>query len=141
MTYLGFDFGMRRIGVAVGTSVTLQARPLPPLSAQAGVPDWTAVAQLLQTWEPAGLVVGIPTCVDDSPQYTTEPAKAFAQTLRDRYHAQVYTVDERFTTKEARSRLFAEGGYRQLHKSSIDSVAAVIILEQWLQFPEASTSQ
>lgn len=138
MTYLGFDFGLRRIGCAVGTSVTLQAKPLTPLSAQAGVPDWSVVNKLIQTWEPRGLVVGIPTCIDDTPQYTTDLAKRFAQALGAHYNVPVYTVDERFTTKEARSRLFAEGGYRQLQKSSIDSIAAVIILEQWLQHPEGS---
>lgn len=141
MTYLGFDFGMRRIGCAVGNSVTLQAKPLAPLSAQAGVPDWALIDQLIRDWEPRGLVVGIPTCIDDTPQYTTDLAKSFAQSLHERCRLPVYPVDERLTTKAARARLFAEGGYRQLQKSSIDSMAAVIILEQWLQSPEDSVSQ
>ena len=134
-TYLGFDFGTRRIGSAVGNTLTMQAKPLQPLAAERGIPDWRIMDKLISEWEPQGLIVGIPVQMDNSAQLTTDLAKSFAQSLHLRYKLPIYAVDERLTTKEARARLFAKGGYRQLQKTSIDSIAAVIILEQWLQHP------
>lgn len=131
--YLGFDFGFKRIGVAVGQEITQTARPLAPLAADNGVPDWRQLIKLLAQWRPQALVVGLPTCIDDSEQYTTPAARLFAQELATRFAIPVHLVDERLSTKEARSRLYAAGGYRKLIRTSIDSVAAVIILEQWLQ--------
>lgn len=134
--YLGFDFGYKRIGVAVGQRVTLTARPLATLNAKDGIPDWEMVRQLIHEWRPQALIVGLPTCIDDSEQYTTGAAKGFARRLRKNYSLPVHLVDERLSTVEARSQLFAEGGYRKIRDTQVDSIAACVILEQWLQHPE-----
>lgn len=133
--YLGFDFGYKRIGVAVGQEITASARPLTTLAAKQGIPDWSLVKKLIDEWRPLALIVGLPTCIDDSEQYTTGAAKGFARQLRKRFGVTVHLVDERLSTVEARAQLFAEGGYRKIQNTQIDSVAACIILEQWLQHP------
>lgn len=134
--YLGFDFGYKRIGVAVGQQITLTARPLATLSAKDGIPDWQLVNQLIKEWQPQALIVGLPTGIDDTEQYTTAAAKGFARRLRKHYGLPVHLVDERLSTVEARSQLFAEGGYRKIRDTQVDSIAACVILEQWLQHPE-----
>ena len=131
--YLGFDFGFRRIGVAVGQAVTLSARPLTTLKANQGQPEWQVVKKLIQEWQPAELVVGLPTTMDGKSQYTTKPAKQFADQLQQISGLPVHLVDERLTTKEARANIFDAGGFKKLNKSEIDAYAAALILEQWLQ--------
>ncbi len=130
--YLGFDFGYKRIGVAAGQAVTRSAKPLKIVPAKEGVPEWRSVDSLIAQWRPKALIVGIPTCIDGKEQYTTTAARNFAQQLEQRFSLPVYLVDERLTTVEARAEMFAQGGYRKIKKSPIDSIAACIILEQWL---------
>lgn len=89
---IGFDFGMKRIGVAVGQTVTKTARPLDTIQAKAGAPNWNAVQKLINKWLPDALVVGIPYNMDGSSQFTTEGALAFAQALRDRFKVPVYEI-------------------------------------------------
>jgi putative holliday junction resolvase len=134
--YLGFDFGYKRIGVAVGQQVTCCARPLSTLAAKLGVPDWDKVQKIISEWRPQALIVGLPTSLDDSEQYTTAAARDFAAELQKRFSLAVHLVDERLSTVEARTRLFAAGGYRKIKQSQVDSYAACIILEQWLQHPK-----
>lgn len=133
--YLGFDFGYKRIGVAVGQRLTCSASPLSTLAAKQGIPDWELIKKMIAQWSPLALVVGLPTCIDDSELYTTEAARRFAKQLGKRFSLPVHLVDERLSTVEARERLFAQGGYRKLKSSAVDSIAACIILEQWLQYP------
>lgn len=134
--YLGFDFGYRRIGVAIGQAVTLSARPLPTLLAKEGIPDWNQIKKVIDQWKPQALIVGLPTHLDDSEQYTTPAARNFANELKQRFALPVHLVDERLTTVEARAQLFAEGGYRKIQGTQVDSIAACLILEQWLQHPQ-----
>ena len=131
--YLGFDFGYKRIGMAVGQKYTGSASPLTTIQAQLGVPNWNKIDECLREWRPKALIVGIPTCIDGKEQYTTAAAREFADKLTQRYSLPVYLVDERLTTVEARSYLFSQGGYKKIKSSAIDSIAACIILEQWLQ--------
>ena len=131
--YLGFDFGYRRIGVAVGQQLTGSASPLSTLDAKLGVPQWDVILKLLNQWRPQALVVGLPTCIDGSEQYTTAAARGFARQLRKRFALPVYLVDERLSTVEARAHLFATGGYRKIKNTEIDSISACVILEQWLR--------
>ena len=131
--FIGFDFGYKRIGVAVGQRCTGSASPLPPLPAVSGIPHWRSVDQIMHAWTPHGLIVGLPTCIDGREQYTTKQARAFAQQLQERFALPTYMVDERLSTVEARSYLFEQGGYRKIKKTAVDSIAACIILEQWLQ--------
>lgn len=133
--YLGFDFGTRNIGVAVGQMITATATPLPILRARNGVPtDWQHVAALLKKWRPDALIVGIPLKLDDSEcEGVTEKARAFVAALREHFNLPVHTVDERLTTKAAREFIYDNfGGYKALQKEPIDSFAAKIILESWM---------
>ena len=131
--YIGFDFGYKRIGVAVGQSLTKSASPLTTLDAKSGVPSWPEIATLIKKWRPSALIVGLPTKIDGQEQYTTQAARNFAQQLIDRFALPVHLVDERLTTVAARTQLYTQGGYRKIQQSQVDCVAACIILEQWLQ--------
>jgi putative Holliday junction resolvase len=133
MTVMGFDFGMRHIGIAVGQTITRTAEALTSISAQQGIPDWKQIEKLIAEWKPDALVVGLPLQMDDSEQTVTRHARRFAQKLKQRFHLPVYDEDERLTTVEAREKLFSQGGYRALTKKAIDSMAAKLILESWLQ--------
>ncbi len=122
-TLLGFDFGMRRIGVAVGQMITRTANPVAVLNARDGVPNWEHVQELIDTWNIDAIVVGIPLNMDGSKQPVTFAAQRFANKLSSRYGLPVYTVDERLTTVEA----------KRHQQTELDSYAAKLILEQWLR--------
>jgi len=131
LTALGFDFGLRRIGVAVGQGVTGTAEALAPLLAKDGTPDWTQLSDVIEQWGPDALVVGIPFNMDGTKQKITFAAENFAKELKERYKLTVYEVDERLSTVEARSQLFEEGGSKKIRSSSVDSYVAKLLLEQW----------
>ena len=130
---LGFDFGMKRIGVAVGQTVTQAARPLGVISAKQGMPDWTALTKFVRTWHPDALVVGIPLNMDGSEQPLTAAARLFAERLQERFKLPIHGMDERLTSVEAKARIFSEGGYKALQNTSVDSIAAQLILQNWLE--------
>jgi putative Holliday junction resolvase len=129
---LGFDFGMKRIGVAVGQTVTESARPLITLKANQGNPSWEAIAKLIKTWQPDAFIVGIPLNMDGTEQPITQSARDFALQLHQRFSLPVHEMDERLSSKDARERLFAEGGYKALQNGQVDQVAAQLILQNWL---------
>jgi putative Holliday junction resolvase len=131
-TLLGFDFGMKRIGVAIGQTVTKTARPLGMIKADQGLPHWDSLTKLVKTWQPDAFVVGIPLNMDGTEQPLTAAAKQFAERLEQRFQLTVYGMDERLTSIEAKARLFEAGGYKALQNTSIDSVAAQLILQNWL---------
>ncbi|MFU8797907.1 MAG: Holliday junction resolvase RuvX [Gammaproteobacteria bacterium] len=135
-TYLCFDFGTKRIGVAVGQTLTCTAQPVTTLKAQDGIPQWDSIKRLITEWQPDGLVVGIPVQMDGSTQLMTNAAQRFANRLKERYHLPVYGTDERLTSREARLRIYEAQGYKGLVKKPIDDRAAVIILEAWMQEKE-----
>lgn len=125
-TVLGFDYGVRRIGVAVGETLTGTASPLGVVTVRGTRPDWDAIAALVDGWSPDTLVVGLPRRADDS-VHELEPAiRAFARELGRRFRRPVQTIDERLSSVEASERLGrrAAGG--------VDAVAAQVILETWL---------
>lgn len=130
-TLLGFDFGTKSIGVAVGQQLTGTARPLTALKARDGVPDWTLIGKLLQEWQPDLVVVGLPLNMDGTEQPLTARARKFANRLHGRFGVAVELSDERLSTVEARADLFEHGGFRALTKGNVDSGSAVIILESW----------
>ncbi|MBB71111.1 MAG: Holliday junction resolvase RuvX [Legionellales bacterium] len=130
---IGFDFGLRRIGIAVGQSLTKTASPLTMLLANDGEPQWQAVAEIINEWRPNALVVGIPLNMDGTEQPITRKARAFAGQLKQQFKLPVFGVDERLTSFEARQRLFDAGGYKAVQKNQIDSLAASLILEGWMQ--------
>jgi len=130
---LGFDFGTKYIGVAVGQTITQTARALTTLKAEKGIPDWLVVDALIRTWQPHAFVVGIPLNMDGTEQPLTQLAREFTKLLGERYLLPVYHMDERLTTVAAKEQLFTEGGYRALEKKKIDSLAAQLILQNWLK--------
>ncbi|MGL5290432.1 MAG: Holliday junction resolvase RuvX [Vibrionaceae bacterium] len=132
-TVLGFDYGTKSIGVAIGQTITGTARALSAIGARDGVPNWDTIAQLLRQWQPDLLVVGLPLDLHGGELETITPrARKFANRLHGRFNISVQLHDERLTTTEARAMLFEHGGYRALSKSNVDCQAAVIILESWL---------
>jgi putative holliday junction resolvase len=126
---LGFDFGMRRIGVAVGQTITQSAQPLPVIYAKDGIPEWKQIADLIKTWQVDGLVVGMPLTMNNEEQLLSFASRKFANRLKEKYKLPVYFVDERFTTKEAK----ATFGQQKSSGIEIDSYAAKLILESWLR--------
>lgn len=132
-TLLGFDFGLKSIGVAVGQELTATARPLTALKANDGVPDWGRIETLLKEWQPALLVVGLPLNMDGTEQDISRRARKFANRLHGRFGLAVELQDERLTTTDARARLFEAGGYKALGKDTVDAVSAQLILESWME--------
>jgi len=130
LTLLGFDYGTRRIGVAVGQQVTATVTPLTTLHNRNGQPDWEAIGRLIAEWRPDRLVVGLPLHMDGTAQPMTDKARRFGHQLKGRYNLPVDWVDERLTSDAAEAAL-AESGHRH-HKDRIDAVAAALILQSWL---------
>ena len=128
---LAFDFGLARIGVAVGQSITQTANPLDTIKAKDGKPNWELVAQLLKQWQPDKVIVGEPFNMDGTDQEITQRARKFANQIHGRFGVQVELLDERLSSAAAREELFEFGGYQKLKKSQIDSIAAALILESW----------
>jgi putative Holliday junction resolvase len=130
---LGFDYGTKQIGVAVGQAVTGQARELCVLKAQNGVPDWQKVEALIKEWQPDAIVVGLPLNMDGTKSEMSERAEKFARRLNGRFNLPVHTHDERLTTFEAKGQRLAQGqrgGYRD---NPVDALAAALLLEGWLE--------
>lgn len=135
---LGFDYGLRRIGVAVGQTLTGTASPLPAVPARDGKPDWDRIKNLIEEWQPAALVIGLPYNMDGSTQEMTVRAERFHRQLEGRFGLPVYAVDERLSSIEAEERLVEArraGRRGRIAKEDIDSTAACVLLENWLQQP------
>ncbi len=122
---IGFDFGLRRIGVAIGQTLTQTATPETIIKSQDGKPDWVHITKLFQKWEPTAIVVGLPMRLDGSEQALTQPARKFGQRLNGRYQRPVFFIEEQLSSIEAER--------RQIKDRPIDDHAAQIILENWLQ--------
>ena len=121
-SFLSFDFGTRRIGVATGNSLTRQAQPLKTVAAE-GVTRFDALGRLIAEWQPDALVVGVPFHPDGAAHENTARARRFARQLHGRFRLPVHEVDERYTTTEARSQGAVD----------VDAASAAIILDQFLR--------
>ncbi|WP_318490215.1 Holliday junction resolvase RuvX [Photobacterium leiognathi] len=133
-TVLGFDYGTKSIGVAIGQELTGTATPLAAIKANDGIPNWDNIEKLLKEWQPDLVVVGLPLDLEGKELETITPrAKKFANRVHGRFGCQVELHDERLSTVEARAELFERGGYRSLSKGNIDSQSAVVILESWFE--------
>ena len=130
---MAFDFGTTKIGIATGQTLTQTAEPLAPLVAVAGQPDWALLEKLIKEWRPQALIVGLPLNMDGSTQAVTQQAQKFARRLQGRFGLPVVEHDERLTTVDARSEIFNREGFKGIKSRSIDSLAACLILESWLQ--------
>lgn len=125
---IGFDFGVRRIGVALGNTLTGDARVLEVIDAIQTDRRFARIAELLQTWRPDRLVVGRPLDEDGTPTETTRRSDRFANQLRGRFGLPVERVDERFSSREAQAIIASAG----LRRDDEDGVAAAVILSQFL---------
>lgn len=133
-TILAFDFGLRRIGVAVGQQVTASANPLAVIQNSDAGPDWTAIAELVREWQPARIIVGMPVHADGSPSQIANQVRGFIAGLA-RFERPVETEDERYSSLEAGQLLKSErslGLRGRISKEMIDSAAATLIAERWL---------
>lgn len=133
-TVLAFDFGLRRIGVAVGQDVTGSASPLGVVANREDGVDHPAIAELIREWQPAALVVGNPLRTDGSPGDMEKPVARFVGEL-EQYGLPVESVDERYTSREAENALVEarkSGSRGRISKEMIDAAAAVIIAERYL---------
>lgn len=134
-TVLGFDYGLKRIGVAVGQVITGTATPLPLLAARDGVPDWGKIQKLITEWQPQLLLVGLPLNMDDSEQKMTKASRRFGNRLNGRFRLPVQWVDERLTSVEAEAMLADLKSQASGDNINVDSLSAKLIVEQWLGKP------
>jgi putative holliday junction resolvase len=135
ITALGFDFGTRRIGVAVGNGLTGSAQPLEVVSNGDRGPDWNRIGVLIRDWRPQVLLVGLPLTLDGAEQRNSTAAREFSTTLVQRYGLPAHLVDERLSSVEAARRfaeLRARGAARRKDAQNLDAVAAQVIVETWL---------
>ena len=126
-TLLGFDYGEKRTGVAVGQSLTRTATGLTTLHSKQQKIDWPAIEALIKEWQPNALVVGVPVHMDGTEQAMTLAARKFSRQLHGRFQLPVFEAEERLTSDEAERSL----GNNQ-DKAAIDQEAARIILQSWL---------
>ena len=131
-TFLGFDFGMKNIGVAVGQELTKTANPLTVIKAREGIPNWDQIKTLLDQWSPQLLVVGLPINMDGSEQEMTAAARRFGNRLNGRFHIPVDWQDERLTTFEALDQLGIRSKMQSNKREDVDRISAQLILQSWL---------
>lgn len=131
-TFLGFDYGKKFIGVAVGSAHSRLAEPLATVHMGKNAPDWAHIERLIREWAPGAFVVGLPLNMDGTPNPMTRTARAFGERLKDRYNLPVHMVDERLTTLAAKQTLYAAGVAGTRHKRHLDKLAAQTILQAFL---------
>jgi putative holliday junction resolvase len=141
-TVLAFDFGLQRIGVAVGEPEVGTAHPLLPLAAATQPGRFTAIELLVKEWKPGLLLVGRPLGEDGAPHEMTRRAERFARQLNGRFRLPVALVDERYSSVEVESRMRAAYGARKAvslaRGKALDSQAAQLLLEQFFNDKQAS---
>jgi putative holliday junction resolvase len=132
---LAFDFGRKRIGLAIGVALTGSAAPLPAIAVSPSGPDWTSIERSLRSLHPQRLVVGAPYNTDGTPGTLAAAARDFASELGKRFGLPVNMVDERWSSLEANELLKARRASgerrRRVRREDIDSAAAAVILQRW----------
>ncbi|MEO5702849.1 MAG: Holliday junction resolvase RuvX [Gammaproteobacteria bacterium] len=131
-TLMGFDYGTRRIGVAIGQELTRTATALETVAVTNAEPDWPAITRLIASWQPGALIVGLPLNEDGTEHGLTRAAQRFGQQLQGRYQLPVHTVDERLSSFAAEHMPRPQGASPKRSKQTIDKVAAQVILQAWL---------
>lgn len=124
LTLLCFDYGLKKIGVAIGNTLTCHAHPLTILRPVTKIERFTQIEDLLKQWQPSAVVVGLPLTVDGAEQYASLRCRRFANQLQGRFGVQVYLIDEYGSSMEAQDLL---GNHDE-----DDAVAAAVILQRWL---------
>lgn len=130
-TVLAFDFGEKRIGIAVGETILKAAHPLTTIASEENEVKFAQIGQLIAEWRPSLLIVGLPTHMDGAPHSMTQLAKKFAQRLEGRFNLPVMMVDERLSSAEAAQNLREAGITGSKQKVMIDAVAAQSILQSY----------
>ncbi|GMR01328.1 MAG: Holliday junction resolvase RuvX [Gammaproteobacteria bacterium] len=140
-TLLGFDFGTKRIGVAIAQEVTGTANPLTTVTAVKHKPDWDSISKIIAEWQPDLLVVGLPLHMDGSEQPMTQAARRFSNQLHGRYQIPVTLMDERLSSNEAESIINEQSSSRSLYqdKTQIDMISAQLILQSWMASRQLDT--
>ena len=135
MKFICFDYGRRRIGVAVGQTITGTAQAETVLNWDAVSLPWNHIEKLIQSWHPDKIVVGKPCNMDGTPHEITEAATDFAQQLSEKFGADVRMMDERLSSKEAEELYKSQraDGRKRSKKAPIDALAAKVILESWMR--------
>jgi len=131
-TYLGFDYGSKHLGIAVGSTATGAARPLDTVAVRQGLPDWPALDRHIKEWQPGALIVGLPLNMDGSDNDMTRAARKFGQRLHARYNLPVHMVDERLTSVDAKNALVEARVPWKHRKARVDKLAAQNILQAYL---------
>ena len=137
-TVLAFDFGTRKIGVAIGNTLTRVARPLTTIVSEASAARFDAIASLIEEWQPGMIVVGRPVHADGSEHEMTARAERFARQLSGRFGLKVSCVDERYTSVAADAELAGAGIRGKDRKAQRDAVAAQLILQSWFDETDRS---
>ncbi len=134
---MGFDYGTRKIGIAVGQLITKTANPIAIIAARDGIPDWAEIEKLIAEWQPSQLIVGLPLNMDQTESEMSRRALKFARRLTGRFNIPHHTIDERLTSRAARafheSQPHAQRSAGRRSEEPIDDIAAQIILESWLK--------
>ncbi len=134
-TVMGFDFGLRRIGIALGITATGTASPLTTISYQTPDTLWRELDQLLTEWQPQHLIIGMPNLHSGEKTVLEKPIRQFAQSLEERYQLETEFIDESFSSRDAETRLKRmrqAGRHKRIDKTEIDRQAAALLVEQWL---------
>ena len=129
-TLLGFDFGTKRIGIAIAQEVTGTANPLTTINAVKHKPDWDSISKIIDEWQPDLLVIGLPLHMDGAEQPMTQAARRFSNQLNGRYQIPVELMDERLSSNEAESILKEQSGFQD--KAQVDMISAQLILQSWM---------
>ncbi len=150
-TLLGFDYGLKRIGVAVGQELTGTATALVTIRATDGKPDWEAITRLIEQWKPDELVIGLPLNMDGTFHELSYKAQRFGNQLNGRYNLRAHFMDERLSSLEAERHLKSsqqapiknrpKKKARKIQKADIDKIAAKVILESWLDKQKLESGQ
>ena len=134
-TVMAFDYGSKRIGVAIGQQFTTTTRPLDTVAVKQNKPDWNHISRLIKEWQPDLLLIGLPLAEDGGEQEMSIAARRFSNRLNGRYQLPVELVDERFSSIEAEEIVVAARRSGRLKKSkvkqAVDQVAATLIIQSW----------
>lgn len=136
-TLLAFDFGVKRIGVAIGNTLLCCANPLTIINEEKTDARFSQIRALLEAWQPCMLVVGLPCNDDGTPHELTALCRRFAKRLKGRYNLPVILVDERYTSLSASTQLDEKGIHGRKQKALIDQYAAQQILQAYFDEPAA----
>lgn len=131
-TVLGIDYGLKRIGIATGQTITGSASPITTLNQINGSPDWKAIENLIVQWMPQALIVGMPYYLDGKENDMTKAVEVFCLELEQRFAIPIFKINEALSSYEAEAILKKNTKIGKHNKHEIDKMAAAIIVQNWL---------